>query len=305
MTLMLATGGGSWPALPAAPASLPYDSITVCVTPTYDGSGNVTHPSVVDMGRRWNGYRWWLADTPYPNKDPAYENPSIWGSNDRVNWEVPPGLTNPIDTSPRFDDGRPETAFNSDPDLVWDPEGQRLVCYWRDADSEQASSLDFCAATSTDGSTWVHHGTVLTISSPLAWRSPALARMSPTDWRMWTIDNDTRCIMWTAPSPLGPWTNGGLTSLDGAPFYGWHGDFIHDGGVFYGLMVAVANTGPCFPAVSLDGLAWYAGAAVFGESYRSCMMPPRNGEVEVWYAKTLRLRYTRIPAAYWTDLLPQ
>ena len=74
---------------------------TACVTPTPDGTGYIIHPSVVDMGpQEWNGFRWWRLDTPYANQSGAEENPCIYGSNDRINWEVPAGLTNPIDPWP-------------------------------------------------------------------------------------------------------------------------------------------------------------------------------------------------------------
>ena len=54
---------GANPALPATPGAAPYDYLTTCTTPTYDGSGNVTHPSVVDMGRKWDGYRYIACST--------------------------------------------------------------------------------------------------------------------------------------------------------------------------------------------------------------------------------------------------
>ena len=297
---------GANPALPATPGAAPYDYLTTCTTPTYDGSGNVTHPSVVDMGRKWNGYRWWLVDTPYPNTDDDFENPSIWGSNDRVTWEVPAGLTNPIDPWPGGETGRSATAFNSDPELVWDAAGQRMVAYWRDADSTLPASIDFYAATSTNGHTWTHTGVLLTIDAGAAWRSPGIARVSDDDWRMWCLDNDTASDMYAAPGPLGPWTVAGEMTLasDGSPVYGWHGDVTYDQGVYYSLIGDVGDAGPFRPAVSYDGLAWHRGGAAFGAGYRCTILPPRNGWVEVWYSQSLRLRYTRVPASLWTDLLP-
>src|SRR5699024_8293928 len=63
--------------------------------PTYEGSGKAVHPSVHAFRIPWNGYRFWMAFTPYPNTQ--HENPSIVASGDGVNWVVPSGLTNPID----------------------------------------------------------------------------------------------------------------------------------------------------------------------------------------------------------------
>lgn len=304
MTALMLTAGGRWAGYPAAPRSAPFDALVQCVVPTYDGSGDVTHPSVVDMGTAWNGYRWWLADTPYPGYNDDYENPCIYGSNDRINWEVPAGLTNPIDPWPGGEDGRPATAFNSDVELVWDPDGERMICFWRDADSITPPHLDVCAATSADGVTWTREADpVLRIVEGKAWRSPGIARIAADDWRMVMLDDDSPSIMWTAPGPLGPWSEGGNMARNGVDFMGWHGDFIYHEGIYYAIVGDTAS-GTFRPSASLDGLTWYGGAPVFGSGYRATMLPPHNGAVEIWYSKTLRDYYTRVPASYWTDLLP-
>lgn len=88
--------------------------------PTYDGSNRATHPSGVHFRTPWNGYRRWMAFTPYPNT--THENPSIVASNDGENWEVPSGLTNPIDPTP-------PDGYNSDTELV--RVGNKLRVYWR------------------------------------------------------------------------------------------------------------------------------------------------------------------------------
>ena len=57
---------------------------------TYDGSGQVVHPSVLDFGQglvkpgstSWNGYRYWMAITPFPNGNSDHENPCLYASND-------------------------------------------------------------------------------------------------------------------------------------------------------------------------------------------------------------------------------
>ena len=39
--------------------------------PTPDGSGQMVHPDVIDFGSNnaWNGWRYWMAITPYTNTD--------------------------------------------------------------------------------------------------------------------------------------------------------------------------------------------------------------------------------------------
>jgi hypothetical protein len=72
----------------------PYDDN---ITPS---TKSVVHPSLVYAPSGWNGYRYWLAHTPYPLSNSDLENPCIVASNDLRNWVVPPGLVNPIVPKP-------------------------------------------------------------------------------------------------------------------------------------------------------------------------------------------------------------
>lgn len=112
--------------------------------PTYDGSGHAVHPSVVYTPYQFNGYKYWMAFTPYPNGDSQYENPSILKSDDGVNWSVPNGLTNPITPTPT--DG-----YNSDTCLLLDHASNQLVCYYRPVINGQSTVV---RKTSSDGVVW-------------------------------------------------------------------------------------------------------------------------------------------------------
>lgn len=77
---------------------------------------NAYHPKVVDMGKKWNGYRYWLSYTPYPNGNDKYENPTIVGSNDLINYseiKFCEGIR---------DDYKAGVRFNSDSELVYNPD---------------------------------------------------------------------------------------------------------------------------------------------------------------------------------------
>ena len=72
--------------------------------PTYDGSGQVVHPSVIDFINEygidaWSGYRYWMVLTPYPQSQDKFENPSLYASHDGLTWVVPHPITNPLDTA--------------------------------------------------------------------------------------------------------------------------------------------------------------------------------------------------------------
>jgi len=106
--------------------------------PTYDGSNQVVHPSIIDFLTeyglpQWGGYRFWMVITPYPYSNNAFENPSIYTSNDGMNWCVPPKIINPIDCAP----GGWERGFNNDPDMVYDSDLDQIRVYFRFASTDQ------------------------------------------------------------------------------------------------------------------------------------------------------------------------
>ncbi|OYV71853.1 MAG: hypothetical protein B7Z72_06060, partial [Gemmatimonadetes bacterium 21-71-4] len=90
--------------------------------PTYEGSGQTVEPDIVYRAHGWHGWEYWMVVNPYPNGNAAFENPSIIVSHDGQRWAVPPGVVNPV---------VPRDAPNSDPDLSYDPVGQRLVLFYR------------------------------------------------------------------------------------------------------------------------------------------------------------------------------
>lgn len=276
----------------------PKINVLVDVT-TYDGSGNLTHPSVVDMGPAgWNGYRWWFADTPYPPEDGyLLENPSVWASNTRTSWEIPTGLTNPIDPTPI--DG-----YSSDTEIVWNPDENKMLVYWREVFSDP-TRFDFCVAESTNGSTWtVHPETVLTLPSGVVNFSPAICRISASEWRMWLWKDFTPPEMYASDSPFGPFEFVSATTLiKGSPTAAdtpriRHGSVKWHDGMWWGL-------GGSVPMVSADGVTWHYGPDIGFAAYRATFTPSTlDGYMDVWYSNTFRTRYRRDPFSRWTNLIP-
>lgn len=114
------------------------------------------HPRVVDTGG-WNGYRYWMAMTPFTGSNAVVENPCILASNDGSTWVVPDGLTNPIDPNPGGGKN------NSDADLILGQDG-KLWCFWR-----EFSPVVIYASSSSDGITWSAPQSVLSgvdVTSP-------------------------------------------------------------------------------------------------------------------------------------------
>lgn len=286
--------------LPASP--------TLVTVPTYDGSGKSIHPSMVDMGTKWNGYRWWYSDTPFATSDITLENASIFRTNDRTVMLVPPEVTNPIGPAPTPS----PPGYNSDDELVWDPENERLVLFWRGYTGAVIDGgtnvLTIRAATSTNGSNWtIDPDPLLTTSNPTAesWYSPTVFRAGLGDWRMWMFGSSRAMVMWTATNPLGPWT--GPTTCTMSPVSSnWHGDIIKHDGTWYGIF---SDALLAYPMVSTnDGTSWNVGASIgaIPASYRPTMLPSTEaGYFDVWTSRraAITVSYYRLPMSLWTDLI--
>lgn len=151
------------------------------VTPA---GGQATHPSLVYFPQGWNGYRYWMAYTPFPNANDDHEDPNLAVSNDGTNWVFAPGVTQPLDDA----DGNPE--YNSDVSLVPGPDNT-LYLFWRRYDSGASINQEqIFMRKSVDGVSWS--------ARALVWESPESAAryLSPTflwdnnRWTMWGIDRN-------------------------------------------------------------------------------------------------------------------
>ena len=312
----------------AMPTAAPYNAPTYCGTPTADGTGSTVHPGVVDMGpgNTWQGYRYWMAVTGYYNTDDRQENPHILVSQNGYWWRPPPGLTRiPLYAAP------PEPRFNSDTDIEYDADNDRMVLIYREqqADTTQQTFI----ATSTDGITWPTTATALDWDRPNGNGqivSPAIIRRGPGDWWIFGLGRDSlKLYAWQASDPLGRWHNG--AGVSGYRDLGWpqlqvaetgdkpwHLDVTWDGGKFRALL----DLGPRYMGNSdgyrvgtSDGtgaFTWAPGhvmdLAPSGwddiELYRATLTPHENGtHYRVWYSAegddSWRTGLTLLPKSLW------
>ena len=309
------------------PTAAPYQVSHAMITPTYDGSGSTVHPSVVDMVAEgfeggFRGWRYWMGITPYNNSALHLENPSILVSNNGFHWHVPDGLTNPLDdprTSP--DKGG---AYNSDTELVWDPERKRLWCYWRESVNKETGEIIWCGWTA-DGITWSPRIKLFSTDYDTGTLSPTVVRVAADHWRMYYIgDRGAPSGFRTAPRPEGPWSehvnirfNTGLG--DQFNTYAWHVYMRYEYGQFRMVLNTRANQAAwrLRPAVSNDGINFILGDAIQSpgryawerQHYRTCIVPADNGvDYDVWYSDTgsgWRVAYTQWPKKHWWDLDPR
>ncbi|MCH7231748.1 hypothetical protein L0U85_12930 [Glycomyces sp. L485] len=223
----------------------PYGGKRTIPTVQSPSGGQTTHPSVVRVPGGWNGFEYWMAHTPYPSSNSAWEDPNIAASNDGVNWVVPTGLTNPIDDQP----GLPG-PYNSDTDLQMGPDDTMYV-FWRvvipDALQERIKY-----STSTDGVNWSAPAEALRssmrVSRPL---SPSLL-YEDGRWVMWAIDilgSPNRMVYYEGGSTPAKanWSPADAVSLgpmqrDKEP---WHLNIFKDDTSYIGLLndTAIGSTG--------------------------------------------------------------
>lgn len=277
---------------------------TRCIIPSPDpasSDGEITHPSVVYTPEKWNGYYYWMGVTPYTSSNDQYEDPCILASNDGINWEVPAGLTNPLDDQPGG------TRYNSDTHLVFGPDNV-LHLFWRYLDTSGGSpgtEENIYLRTSTDGITWTPKQLVyqsnLTVRRIL---SPSFAFLDG-QWHMWGVDIVTtkRVVYATsADLSLGSWT----TPVDCAVSlpsgrYPWHLFVARVGDQWVGLLNDTSNSdssgqnGDLILMTSTNGIAWTVASAPcvpragtgYTVQYRSSFVPKVvNGiwGLDLWHA---------------------
>lgn len=161
---------------PAAQLSSTLSAATLLTLATYDSSGQAVHPDVVRGHGSATGF--WMAITPYPGGQSAYENPSLFQSKDANTWAPPLGVINPL--------ALPEpTAYLSDPDMIVDTD-ESLWLYFRSVLNGQNVIK---MIRSTDGVHWSTPTTVIVAPSHQV-VSPALVRGAPqAPWQVWSVNS--------------------------------------------------------------------------------------------------------------------
>ncbi len=139
---------------------------------TPEGNAQPYHPSVVYIPGGWNGYAYWMAETPYPlgpdgdwNGLPPYrarwENPCIHASHDGIHWETPGDLVNPIDDLNETEIENRD--FFSDTHLVMN--GDTLECWYRISRTQRDETY-ILRKYSADGIHWSERETVIDLQDP-------------------------------------------------------------------------------------------------------------------------------------------
>lgn len=183
-----------------------------CTMPSPYDPPHVVHPQMMEMYAGFRGFRYVCAITAYPNADDGFEDPLLYGSNDRIAWTLLPDMRQPLAVRPN------PHSYNSDVFLTQDPRTGELIVGWREVFAPDAASKDKPAASTVnlkiratrDGIGWSEPSTMYSVAQsedPLI--SPGVIYdPARREWRMWSVRRP-RLGYYTAPSVFGPWTSHG------------------------------------------------------------------------------------------------
>lgn len=265
------------------------NSPSTLTIPDYPGLGKVVHPDVLYFAAGWNGYKYWMAYTPYPPE--ANENPSLAVSNDGVTWITPPGLTNPVIAAPTA------PAYNSDASLCMSADGLTMWLIWRKF--EVVANYDrVYVASSTDGITWGASTLIIDTSYPYAMSPSAL--WDGAQFVMYTCTLETltyhieRRVCATMDGTWGAVTD--ITFANSSQMQPKHADIILSGGVYYlifmdsvvahgvnrGLYFAKGSNGIAFTLDPNFRMAYGVGVWDY-EPYRASLLPVGDG-MDIYYS---------------------
>jgi len=256
---------------------------------TYDGSGQCVHPDVVFLAQGFGARRsrYWMAMTPYPYAQDRFENPSVYESDDGLNWHA--SGNNPVVSPPR-------TAGDhlSDTDMVF-VEGKLRLYYRESVYSQTPEQHRLYVTESADGVRWSEPRLVLSSDQLLLSPSVREAR-DGRGFVMWEVSAD---VIWRRESADGfTWGERTATSLSGlrpgqVP---WHLDVTRAGDELHVLLNSVGIDGHRLHYGHSDdeGYSWhvrpYLIERAYGferaQHYRATMVPhpERAGVHQMWYS---------------------
>lgn len=237
---------------------------------------HVVHPSLL-VTPLFGGYKYWLAFTPYPSAQSAFENPCVVASNDLINWVQP--APNPITPQPAGG-----TNYNADTHLFMSADGATMYLAYRERVIGAQNRV--MVRSTTNGTAWSEARAIIggtqgsqDYASPSIW-------WNGTGWTMISHNVDAsspwpvqRTVSSTADL-FGAW--GSPAAVTVAPLAGrawWHSSFARlASGQVVGLLHdnagSAGSAGNLFWAVSGDdGATCQVSAPVTfsgGSRYRSC-----------------------------------
>ena len=266
--------------------------------PTYDGSGQVTEPSIIVFDSPWHGFRYWMAFSPYPHGNDSHENPSIVASDDGITWQLPPGLVNPLALPG-------PSGYLADATIFHDSDADQLWVYYLEIKPAE-KSLRIIKLVSPDGVQWQEQGPSLRVL-PYNALSPTVEK-NANGYSMWTVNSGpagcsaTSATVEVRTSMDGTeWSGPQRVSLEQPGYVVWHINvsYIVSKQEYWAAVAGYPDGSDCghtvlFYLKSLDGVNWISyNRAVLKPSagwdnaqiYRSHLLfDPNSNRLRVWYS---------------------
>lgn len=203
----------------------------------YMGNSQNVHPKVLYIENGFGGHCFWMAYTPFPNSNDAFENPCVAFSDDGYSWENIE--VTPLDDPQGF-------GYNSDAHLVYREDTSTLECWYRYVGdpSQPVREETIYRRTSKDGIHWSEKklvysnmsGTYAQLLSPsIIWDGEK--------YHIWVVEYTTSMIVHyvTDPSNLSNWTWTDAAPVtfndNGIDVNPWHIDVIKDGNKYVFLVM--------------------------------------------------------------------
>ena len=205
------------------------------------GKDQPTHPSVVCFDEKWNGYKYWMSYTPYPEANGEEENPCIAVSNDLYKWETPYGMVNPI-----ADNEETGCAELKDSHILYRNDLNRLEVWYLGRVSENiggdGTSLTLFRKCSKDGVNWSDYE----VMDYVSYLSPTVF-WDGQQYKMWSIGFDTYdttgTLVYQESLNGTEWSNPQKCSIDNQSVNLdiWHGSVFFDEDTSKYLLVYLPN----------------------------------------------------------------
>ena len=264
------------------------------ITSAYNDN-DAFHPKVLNFKSKWNGYKYWMAFSPYPRGNDGKENPHIKVSNDLINWIEPNGFKNPLEGRPN--NYRMGVNYNSDPHLVYNYDTDTLECYYRYVNDSNDKVIIY-RLTTKDGVHWTNKEEILSAKrSKKDYLSPAIIYEDGT-YKIWFVDRD-RKVKYMESKDGYSYSNERIISLKYqlSTLQNWHLDVIHTDKGYEMIVVAYTSwedrlSMNLYYFVSKDNINYSKGIIILRPSvnswdnkgiYRSSLMY-ENGTYYLYYS---------------------
>lgn len=212
---------------------------------TFDGSNSPYHPTVVYFKTSWNGYHYWMAETPYPIDAEPYKDrwecPSVHVSNDGFLWKSISPESFPLDDLTKFQ--ILDYDFFSDPHLVF--ANGKLECWYRISErsgqstySNKSDRHTLLRRITKDGINWTEREEIFCITDEYKSElvSPSIIHVNG-EYYMWVVnaknDKDKHTVHFLSSVDAKHWDKFEECTFEGPQLAPWHIDVQYIDGCYW------------------------------------------------------------------------